>query len=764
MTLKLKRISFKHLILSASLIFVAGQTIGQTVFWSDNFDAPAGGTNNNNAGVGWSASTNTPGGGQNTSLFGLNNSWIIGNDGNACVSGNKLYIKAIGTTNSYISDVYTDKLKATPAISTVGVTGISLTFTWRLVGVTGSDYGQVGLSNDGGTTWNWLSTQYSDQPNCTQATIAIPAQYQGISNFKIAYRYISNATSCADCDPPFNIDDIQLTGTTSSCTPPTVSAGSNVSICPGGSVAIGGTPTATGGSEAGAYVYSWSPATNLSSTSVANPTANPSATTTYTVTVYKTTPSCSATSSVTVTVNTPQTLSVSPSGNQSICPGGSVVLTAANGFTGYSWTTPSGTQAGQSVTASTVGSYTVSANDANNCLSTAAAINVTLGSSQSITVTPSGPLNFCPGGSVTLTAAAGYTTYTWSNSQIGQSITVTESGTYSVIGSGAGCGGQSSDIIVTVNNPAPLSVTADGPLVLCQGADVVLTAEAGFSNYMWSDNSSGQSLTVSSAGNFVVSAEDVNGCQVQSTVQTVSLDAPFTIDVNPSGTIGLCEGDNVVLTAETGYTNYVWSNSTNGTTLNVTSGGAYSVSAQNANGCSGTSDAIFINETIAPNSSFTYLQVEDLYQVNFTSSFDADTYLWNFGNNQTSTEANPSFTFPFDNTYPVTLITTNACGSDTVTIDVVVIKTGIENLNSVSSFSISPNPGSDYFRIKGNSIKPQSLTVQVYTMTGQVIQHKSISVKGAFMVEFDSNELAAGVYMIRVSDSTSEITQKWIKQ
>jgi PKD repeat protein len=293
---------------------------------------------------------------------------------------------------------------------------------------------------------------------------------------------------------------------------------------------------------------------------------------------------------------------------------------------------------------------------------------------------------------------------------------------------------------------------------------VVLTAEAGFSNYIWSDNTNGQSLTVDAAGNYTVSAEDVNGCQVQSSVQAVTMDAPFTIDVNPSGTIGICVGENVVLTAETGYSNYVWSNSTNGTTLNVTSGGAYSVSAQNANGCSGTSDAVFVNETLAPNSTFTYMQVEDVYQVDFTSSFDADTYLWNFGNNQTSTEANPSFTFPFDNTYPVTLITTNACGSDTVTIDVVVIKTGIENLNSVSSFNISPNPGSDYFRIKGNSLKPQSLIVQVYTMTGQVIQHKSILVKGAFSVEFESNELPAGVYMIRVSDSTSEITQKWIKQ
>ncbi|HPH83575.1 MAG TPA: hypothetical protein PL185_13440, partial [Flavobacteriales bacterium] len=522
MTLKLKRISFKHLILSASLIFVAGQTIGQTVFWSDNFDAPAGGTNNNNAGVGWTLNSEGNSG----------NRWFVNTPSSiGCTSsGNVLHISCdgflcgfLGGPDEPIYNAANNNLKTatSPTINTTGQSNITLSFDFICEGYAGSDYGSLALSSDNGTTWTDLPGVYVEVGSCSTKTITVPAQYQNISTFKMRFKWVE-ASSGDGVDPPFSIDNIKLTVATSSCTPPTVSAGLNVSICPGGSVAIGGTPTATGGSEAGAYVYSWSPATNLSSTSVANPTANPSVTTTYTVTVYKTTPSCSATSSVTVTVNTPQTLSVSPSGNQSICPGGSVVLTAANGFTGYSWTTPSGTQAGQSVTASTVGSYTVSANDANNCLSTAAAINVTLGSTQSITVTPSGPLNFCPGGSVTLTAAAGYTTYTWSNSQIGQSITVTESGTYSVIGSGAGCGGQSSDIIVTVNNPAPLSVTADGPLVLCQGADVVLTAEAGFSNYMWSDNTSGQSLTVSSAGNFVVSAEDVNGCQVQSTVQTVS--------------------------------------------------------------------------------------------------------------------------------------------------------------------------------------------------------------------------------------------------
>lgn len=80
------------------------------------------------------------------------------------------------------------------------------------------------------------------------------------------------------------------------------SAGPNVTTCPGGQVTIGGSPTASLGT--GSYTYSWSPAIGLSSTTIANPTATPGQTTTYTVTVTDAT-GCVSTATVTVTVKGP---------------------------------------------------------------------------------------------------------------------------------------------------------------------------------------------------------------------------------------------------------------------------------------------------------------------------------------------------------------------------------------------------------------------------------------------------------------------------
>lgn len=91
------------------------------------------------------------------------------------------------------------------------------------------------------------------------------------------------------------------THTVTICPKPLVAkAGKNQTIHLGGTVALGWSPTASGGTPP--YTYSWSPAAGLNSTTIANPTASPGQTTTYTVTVTDAN-GCQSTSTVTVTVN-----------------------------------------------------------------------------------------------------------------------------------------------------------------------------------------------------------------------------------------------------------------------------------------------------------------------------------------------------------------------------------------------------------------------------------------------------------------------------
>jgi hypothetical protein len=76
-------------------------------------------------------------------------------------------------------------------------------------------------------------------------------------------------------------------------------AGADLATTTGVSAKIGGKPTASGGT--GTLIINWSPPTGLSSTTAANPTATPSSTTTYTVTVTDAN-NCVGTDQVTVRV------------------------------------------------------------------------------------------------------------------------------------------------------------------------------------------------------------------------------------------------------------------------------------------------------------------------------------------------------------------------------------------------------------------------------------------------------------------------------
>ncbi|HUX94429.1 MAG TPA: choice-of-anchor X domain-containing protein [Bacteroidales bacterium] len=196
------------------------------------------------------------------------------------------------------------------------------------------------------------------------------------------------------------------------------------------------------------------------------------------------------------------------------------------------------------------------------------------------TITPSGPLTFCSGGSVTLTSSAG-TTYLWSNGATTQSIVVSTSGSYSVqVTNAQGCQSASSaPATVTVNAlPATPTITPGGPLIFCSGGSVNLTSSAG-TTYQWSNGATTQTINVNTSGSYTVRVTNAAGCQSAPS-------SPATVTVNPlpaaagaiSGTANVNQGQSGVsysvspVADATGYQwNYTGTGAAiSGTTSNVT--------------------------------------------------------------------------------------------------------------------------------------------------------------------------------------------------
>ena len=299
---------------------------------------------------------------------------------------------------------------------------------------------------------------------------------------------------------------------------------------------------------------------------------------------------CTKSSSITTTMLSVPSIQITTNGPLSFCPGGSVTLYATAGGSSYLWSTGA---TSQTITVNATGSYGVSMGLINGCTSRATPVQV-VSAAPPASVTASGPLNFCPGQSVTLSAPAGYS-YLWSNGATTQSITASTAGSYTVTVSQNGCSSTSAAQVVAVGSSPPATVTASGPTTFCQGSSVTLSAPAGYT-YLWSDGTTAQSITASTAGSYSVTVTS-NGCSSTSAAQTVVVNPVPPSTVTASGSLTFCQGGSVTLSAPNGYS-YLWSSGATTQSITAFAAGSYSVTVS-ANGCSSTSAPLAV--TVNPN-------------------------------------------------------------------------------------------------------------------------------------------------------------------
>jgi gliding motility-associated-like protein len=161
-------------------------------------------------------------------------------------------------------------------------------------------------------------------------------------------------------------------------------AGTDVSICSGDSIQLGGTPAATNGTPP--YAYTWSPSAGLNNPSIPNPMASPNVTTTYTLFVQD---NFGVTDSDAAIVTVNQSPVVEMESSVTFCETESVTLDAGSGHDSYIWST---SQTTQTISVSSPGTYSVTVSNSSGC--TASAQIIATGVSQyDATILTTGP--FC---------------------------------------------------------------------------------------------------------------------------------------------------------------------------------------------------------------------------------------------------------------------------------------------------------------------------------------------------------------------------------
>ena len=222
-----------------------------------------------------------------------------------------------------------------------------------------------------------------------------------------------------------------------------------VAICQGGRERIGG--RASGGTPP--YTYFWSPAKGLSDRASPDPEASPAVSTTYVLTLSDAA-GCSISDTVALTVHPAPVAAISAEGETRFCAGGSVRLSAPEGYASYRW---SNGERNRRIDVGAKGSYTVTVTDAQGCSSTSEPMDVQVIPRPDARITARGPTSFCEGDSVMLDAGGGFASYAWSTGATTSRITVREAGTYHVEVTGPqGCSAEADPVSVSVR-PVPVA-------------------------------------------------------------------------------------------------------------------------------------------------------------------------------------------------------------------------------------------------------------------------------------------------------------------
>lgn len=252
---------------------------------------------------------------------------------------------------------------------------------------------------------------------------------------------------------------------------------------------------------------------------------------------------------------------------------------------------------------------------------------------------------------------------------------------------------------------------------------------------------------------------NLNGC---SWSDTVTIDVEAIPDIMVSNDTSICEGQSAMLKVQSNNAaQFKWSNQSTGNAINISpkQSTRYFVAAISSNGCS-NEDSIDVEVNPLPVASFGLNQSNRYFTFQNQSQF-ANSYLWDFGDGNNSTDKDPAHTYSQNGNYTITLKAINACGEDDSSISIQLgDPAGIEE-KGPNNLRIWPNPAHDQLKVQLISQEKGPVEAILADQQGRVVKITNTAFKP--LITLSLNDVSPGIYTLILNHGSRQYIGRVLK-
>lgn len=325
------------------------------------------------------------------------------------------------------------------------------------------------------------------------------------------------------------------------------------------------------------------------------------------------------------------------------------------------------------------------------------------------------------------------------------------------------CPGLSSSYTVSTSvNVTPLSCSGGASGMI----DLTVNSSNGPFSYQWSNGATTEDISGLNSGTYTVTITDANSCPYS---ESFAVSGPSLLDFNPIMVSNVsCNATNdgaVDITVVGGTAPYAFFWSTGATTedINNLTSGTYAVTVIDVNGCSDSTTFAVNPASNVINISVDSIQDEETalggaITVSATGG-QAPLYLiWNTG------ETTATISGLVAGQYIVTVYDISGCTTtDTIVVNY-AIPSNINDIEAVNNLRVFPNPTRDFVNIQLDLYKETEVRLDVYTVSGQLLQTFAPTNSLQQNYQVDLSQYAGGIYMARLIIGDKVLTTKIILQ